>query len=92
MNSSGGGRITAASVLLWVARLSGTAVVVLLMLFAFGEQVHPPRWHPTWQGACAHRSHCNQLQKGRVQRLYVCAKSVIHTIVRLTETPASPLA
>ena len=42
MNSSGGGRITAASVLLWIARLSGTAVVVLLMLFAFGESGSGP--------------------------------------------------
>lgn len=42
MNDSGRRGITAARVLLWIGRLSGTAVVVLLMLFVFGESGSGP--------------------------------------------------
>ncbi len=51
------------------------------MLFAFGEQVHPSRRHLTWQWY-GHRGHCNEVLNRRVQRLYVCAKPVVHTIMR----------
>ncbi len=42
MNDSGGRAIIAARVLLWIARLSGTAVAVLMMLMAFGESGSGP--------------------------------------------------
>ena len=48
MNDSGGRGITAARVLLWIARLTGTAVVVPLMLIVFGEPESGPVGAEEW--------------------------------------------
>ena len=42
MSNSGGQGLTATGVLLWIARLSGTAVAVFLLPFAFGESGSGP--------------------------------------------------
>ncbi len=48
MNDSGGRAIIAARVLLWIARLSGTAVVVLLMPFVLGGEESGPVGVAEW--------------------------------------------
>ncbi len=48
MNDPGGRGNTAARVLLWLARLSGTAVVVPLMLIVFGEPGSGPAGAEEW--------------------------------------------
>ncbi len=48
MNDSGSRGITAARVLLWIARLTGTAVVVPLMLIVFGEPGSGPAGAEEW--------------------------------------------
>ena len=48
MNDSGGRGITAVRVLLWIARLTGTAVVVPLMLVVFGEPGSGPAGAKEW--------------------------------------------
>ena len=48
MNASGGWGITAARVLLWIARLSGIAVILPLMLVVFGESGSGPAGAEEW--------------------------------------------
>ncbi len=48
MKDSGGWGVTAARVLHWVARLSGTAVIVPLMLIVFGEPGSGPAGAGEW--------------------------------------------
>jgi hypothetical protein len=48
MNDSGSRGITAARVQLWIARLSGTAVVVLLMPFVLGGEEGGPTEAAEW--------------------------------------------
>ena len=48
MSESASSGITAARVLLWIARLSGTAVMVPLMLIVFGEPGNGPAGADEW--------------------------------------------